>query len=156
MSTLTENTLRSMLPQPNVQSSQSQPDSVSLRASLPTIPGTIQNTNPPSSGPGDALIFDPDENITYDALQTIQQTTPQNNVPIVASAPIQPPSSNVLDLQATTAPSKLPSQMYLWVIGIVAVIIISLIIVFLMKGNSGSTPQPQMGGFNFNQLYGQR
>lgn len=155
MSTLDENAIRALLPKPNVQVPVQPPSD----PTEPAIPGTIVNTNPPAQGSGDALIFDPDENITYDSLQTMQTTG--NEIPFVpqysgGSAPVAS-TPNVLDLAPapTTAASTMVSNLKYWVILVACILILSFIGFFLMR----RSPKPASNmppGMNLNQIYGGR
>ncbi|MGA1563833.1 MAG: hypothetical protein ACO35C_04350 [Pontimonas sp.] len=153
MSTLDENAIRALLPKPNV-AAPAPPVATS-------IPGTIANTNPPAQGSGDALIFDPDENITYDSLQTMQRTgnetpfVPQYNVPSVQTTS----SPNVLDLapstQAATA-SGYVSSLKFWVMLIASILIASFVIFLLMRSSKPSASPNAARGLDLNQIYGGR
>jgi len=144
MSTLDESAIRQLLPTPNT---------VTQAPSGTPIPGTIQNTNPPASGLGDALIFDPDENITYDPLQASRTTPeiPAAPTPVETSAPL---GSNVVDLETTPPPSGDGMGWKFWVILVALLMVVSLVVFFVMRSSMSSPSQPQAP--TLDNLYGAR
>ena len=145
MSTLSESSLRALLPQRGPATG---------AATEPSIAGTIVNTNPPASGPGDALIFDPDENITYDPLQTMTRT---NEVPSAPQVTINR-SRNVIDVEPTTAPASSGSfGMGFWIVLVAGLLILSFVVfLFMRSSSSGPASQqvsPQVPN-SMNQFYG--
>jgi hypothetical protein len=114
------------------------------------IPGTIPNTNPPAAGPGDALIFDPDENITYDPLQTMQRTSDVPPTPVIPEA--VSPSRNVIDLEPTTpAPSGM--GMGFWVVLVAVLIVLSIIVFFVVRSMTPSrAPTTTTAASPLNQM----
>lgn len=146
MSTLDESSIRQLLPTPNTET----------QAPTETpIPGTIQNTNPPATGAGSALIFDPDENITYDPLQASRTTPeiPAAPAPVETSAPL---GSNVIDLETTPPPSSGNGMGWkFWVILVAILMVVSLVVFFVMRSSMSSSP-PQAQAPTLDNLYGAR
>jgi hypothetical protein len=146
MSTLSESALRELLPKPDT-------DQVPGTPAPTQVPGTIVNTNPPAQGPGDALIFDPDENITYDPLQLLprQSSAPK---PVVTQTRPLAPSGNVVDLETTPAPTSSGGMGWtFWVILVAFMMVVSLIAFFVIRSSMQSTPQTQAGP-SLDNFYG--
>jgi hypothetical protein len=143
MSTLSEGALRAMLPPPqNIVPTQPPPTQP---------PGTIRNTNPPAQGPGDALIFDPDENITYDPLQTLPRE-PRAPAPVVRPVRSPLPSGNVVDLETTAAPDSGMGWKF-WVILVAAVMVLSLVAFLVIRSSMRSSP-PAQASPSLDNFYG--
>lgn len=153
MSTLDEQSLRAMLPQPNtIPSSQS---GVVETEPPGGIPGAIVNTNPPYQNAGDALLFDPDENITYDPLQLLPRTTDTSTTSMTFPPAAPPSSGNILDLQPTQPPETSGSfrwQFWIMIIaGIIAVVLAGFLLMRSRNKSSSVPQQPQMS--QFDQFY---
>jgi hypothetical protein len=145
MSTLSESALRELLPKPDTDQVPGTP--------VPTqVPGTIPITNPPAQGPGDALIFDPDENITYDPLQLLPRNPPPAD-PVATQTFSPVTSGNVVDLETTPAPTSSGMGWKFWVILVAAVMALSLIAFFVIRSSMQSTPQTQAGP-SLDNFYG--
>lgn len=149
MSTLSESAIRDMLPTPGGGAPPPPPTT--------PIPGTIPNTNPPAAGPGDALIFDPDENITYDPIQTMQRTSDVPPAPVMPSAVT--PSKNVIDLEPETTPPPSGMGMAFWIVLVAVLIVVSIVIFFVVRSMSSGRAAPSTAAAassSFDQMYGQR
>jgi hypothetical protein len=147
MSTLDEASIRRLLPKPDIGTP---------APSETPIPGTITNTNPPASGPGDALIFDPDENITYDPLRATP-TTPE--VPLMTQPNITQPmtsSSNVVDLETTPPPSGDGMGWKFWVILVASILVLSLVVFLIVRSTMSSGSQQTAQAPTLENLYGGR
>lgn len=146
MSTLSESALRALLPKPDLAPTPPPPT---------RVPGTIVNTNPPATGSGDALIFDPDENITYDPLQTLPREQ-RDPAPVITQTLAPVPSGNIVDLETETAPASSGGMGWkFWVILVAAVMVLSLIAFFVIRSSMQSTPPTQTNP-SLNNFYGTR
>lgn len=147
MSTLTTESLRALLPPPNTAPPKEEAPA-----------GAI-----PATGANDALIFDPDENITYDPLQRLN-VTPQIPAPqsgMATSIETRPPpaATNTIDLAADDTTSKAATSggggMFVWVALVAVLMIISFVIFFLVRGNSlgSSAAQQATPAGRFDAVY---
>jgi len=144
MSTLSESSLRALLPQRGQTTTETQP----------SIAGTVVNSNPPASGPGDALIFDPDENITYDPLQTMTRT---NDVPQAPQITInRMPSRNVIDVDPAPPQPNSGFGMGFWFILVAILLILSFVAFLFMRSSSSPQQASQVsnGLGSMDQFYG--
>ena len=148
MSTLDEASIRRLLPKPDIG------------APAPTqtpIPGTIANTNPPASGPGDALIFDPDENITYDPLRATPTTPEVPPMTRPMTTQTNTSSNNVVDLETTPPPSGDGMGWKFWVILIASILVLSFVVFLIVRSTMSSGSQSQSAQApTLENLYGSR
>lgn len=140
MSTLTESSLKDLLPKRNVTTP------------APEVAGTVP------IGPSDALIFDPDENITYDPLQRLNvNETSTGQGGISTSMPTDPPFSNTIDLAEAEPKKSSSSGFSLWIFLIAIVLILSIVVFFVVRGNlsssSSQTSAAAPAATSFNTMY---